>query len=251
MTYCCNNYTNSSALVNGIATVTIPAGTLAVGGDSFIVFYTPDANSANLYNGSSQDASVTVTAPPLPAISLAGTAVTIQPGAASGNTSAITITPSNGFTGSVALTAVLLSAPPGYNATYLPTFSFGTTTPCVISSTTACTATMTVTTTAATSGALAYPRLPWYAAGGPALAGVLLLLLPQRRRRWLTFFALLTLITLAGGVSSCGGGSTGGSGGGGGGGGGIAGTTAGTYTVTVTGTSGGLSAQTTVTVTVQ
>jgi len=251
MTYCCNNYTNSSALVNGIATVTIPAGTLVVGGDSFIVFYTPDANSANLYNGSSQDASVTVTAPPLPAISLAGTAVTIQPGAASGNTSAITITPSNGFTGSVALTAVLLSAPPGYNATYLPTFSFGTTTPCVISSTTACTATMTVTTTAATSGALAYPRLPWYAAGGPALAGVLLLLLPQRRRRWLTFFALLTLITLAGGVSSCGGGSTGGSGGGGGGGGGIAGTTAGTYTVTVTGTSGGLSAQTTVTVTVQ
>ncbi len=245
-----SSYTATLPLNSGSVTFTIPAGSLEAGQYSWLANYVPDANSASLYYQSfSPRADGSVTAPPA-AISLAGVNVSIQPGAASGNTSAITVTPSNGFTGSVALTAELIGTPPGFNATYLPTFSFGSTTPCAITSTTACTATMTVTTTAATSGALAYPRLPWYAAGGPALAGVLLLLLPRRRRRWLAFFALLTVITLAGGLSSCGGGSSGGSGGGGGGGGGIAGTTAGTYTVTVTGTSGGLSAQTTVTVTV-
>lgn len=247
------SYTASLPLSGGSVAFTVPAGSLNVGEYNLQANYVPDANSANLYYQSlSQFATVDVTAPPA-GISLTGTAVTIEPGAVTGNTSTITVTPSNGFTGNVALTAVLASGPTGYNTTYQPAFSFGSTTPCAIGSTTACTATMTVTTTAPTSGALAYPRLPWHAAG-PALAGILLLLLPQRRRRGLRFFAILTVMALAGVISSCGGGgtgSTGGGGGGGGGGGDVAGTTAGTYTVTVTGTSSGLSAQTTITVTVQ
>ncbi len=244
------SYTASLPLMSGSVAFTIPAGSLNVGYDSLLVSYTPDASSANLYSSSRQFAVVIVATLP-PVISLTGTAVTIQPGAATANTSTITITPSNGFTGGVTLSTGLASGPSGYNTTYQPAFSFGSTSPCVVSGTSACTATMTVTTTAATtSGALGYPRLPWYAPGGPALAGVLLVLLRKQRRRWLSLLALLTVMTLAGGISSCGGGSSGGSGGAAGGG-GIAGTTSGTYTVTVTGTSGSLSAQTTVTLTVQ
>ena len=164
------SYTASLPLNSGSATFTVPAGSLNVGTYYWLASYTPDANSASVYFSSSQFANVTITAP-RPGISLAGTAVTIHPGAVTGSTSTITVTPSNGFTGSVALTAVLASGPSGYNAAYQPAFSFGSTTPCSISAATACTATMTVTTTAASSGALVYPRLPWYAAGGPALAG--------------------------------------------------------------------------------
>jgi hypothetical protein len=62
---------------------------------------------------------------------------------------------------------------------------------------------------------------------------------------------LLSLAFLAGGLISCGGGGSSNSGGGGGGGGGIAGTTAGTYTITVTGTSGSITETFIVNLTVQ
>jgi hypothetical protein len=54
---------------------------------------------------------------------ITGTAVTVAPGAATGNTSTITVTPSGNFTGKVALTATIASSPTG--AQYLPTLSFG------------------------------------------------------------------------------------------------------------------------------
>jgi hypothetical protein len=62
--------------------------------------------------------------------------------------------------------------------------------------------------------------------------------LVDRRRNWLTMLGLLALFVSIGAVGCGGGGGSGGSGGGGGG--GNAGTTPGTYTVTVTGTSGSL-----------
>jgi FtsH-binding integral membrane protein len=122
-----------------------------------------------------------------------------------------------------------------------------------ITGTSAGTATLTITTTAATSAALALPKrngVPWYAAGGAALAGVLFFGIPARRRSWRTMLGMLVfLAALTGGVLTSG---CGGSGGGGGGGGtGSPGTTAGTYTVTVTGTSGTTTATGTVTLTVQ
>jgi hypothetical protein len=83
---------------------------------------------------------------------------------------------------------------------------------------------------------LSYPKhggVPWYATGGAILSCILLIGIPKRRRNfWNALGMLVMLITLASGMIACGGG---------GGGGGtthqtIPGTTAGSYTVTVTGT---------------
>jgi hypothetical protein len=160
------------------------------------------------------------------------------------------VTPAGGFTGSVALTAAVTSSPAG--AQYPPTLSFGSTTPVGITGTTAGTAMLTIFTTAATSASLFHPKrpgLPWYATGGATLACLLLFGIPARRRSWRMMLGMLMfLVALTGGVLACGGG---GSGGGGGGGGGISGTTAGAYTITVTGTSGSTTATGTVILTVQ
>jgi hypothetical protein len=224
---------------------------IAVGTDTLAATYTPDANSSQTYNTSTGTASVTVTTAVNPSFAIGGTAVTLLRGATTGNTSAITITPTGGFTGTVALTAALTSSPAG--AQYPPTFSVGSTSPVSINGTTAGTATLTISTTAATSAALALPKrpgVPWYVAGGATLAGLLLLGIPARRRNWRTMLGMIALlVALAGGMLACGGGGSGG--GGGGGGGGISGTTAGTYTITVTGTSGSTTANGAVTLTVQ
>jgi hypothetical protein len=237
----------ATALNSGSATFNIPAGALATAADTLTATYTPDSASSTIYNSASNTATITVTTVP-PNFALSGTAVTVAPGATTGNLSTITVTPSGGFTGSVALTAALTSSPAG--AQYPPTLSFGSTSPVSITSTSAGTATLTVSTTAATSAALAYPKsrnVPWYAAGGTLLAGLLLFGIPARRRSWRTMLGMLCLLVgFGGGVLACGG-----SGGGGGGdGSGNPGTTAGTYTVTVTGTSGSLTQTTTLTVTV-
>ena len=188
---------------------------------------------------------------PTPSFTISGTSVTVTPGATTANTSTTTVTPAGGFTGSVALTAVIATSPSG--AQYPPTLSFGSTTPVSITGTTAGTATLTFNTTAATSAAVVYPKrhvVPWYAAGGATLACILLFGIPARRRRWQTMLGALSLfVALSGGLLACGGG--GGGSGGGGGGTGNPGTTAGTYTVTVTGTSGSATETGTVTLTVQ
>src|ERR1019366_3189018 len=170
-----------------------------------------------------------------------GTAASVAPGATTGNTSTITVTPAGGFTGSVSLTAAITSSPAG--AQYPPSLSFGSTSPVSITGTTAGTATLTINTMAPSSASLLLPKRPggsWYVAGSATLACLLLFGIPGRRRRWRTMLGmLLFLVALTGSVLACGGGG-GGSGGGGRGGGGSSnpGTTAGTYTVTVTGTSG-------------
>jgi hypothetical protein len=176
-------------------------------------------------------------------LTISGTAVIVTPGATTANTSSITVTPATGFTGSVTLSAAVTSSPAG--AQYPPTLSFGSTSPVSINGTTAETATLTITTTAATKAALVQPKhpgLPWYAAGGATLACLLLFGIPARRRKWRTLLGMLALLAaLMSGVFACGGGGSAGGGSGGGGGGGgtsIPGTTAGTYTITVTGTSG-------------
>jgi len=187
-----------------------------------------------------------------PAFSIAATSVTLASGATTGNSSTITLTPSGGFTGSITLTAAITNSPAG--AQYPPTLSFGSKSTVDITGTTPVTATLTVTTKAATSSAMIYPKrggVPWYAAGGPALAFVLFCGIPARHRNRRTVFGMLALLVmLAGGVLSCGGGG-GGSGGGGGGGTGNPGTTAGSYTITVTGTSGTTTATGTVALTVE
>lgn len=201
--------------------------------------------------GSSVSSTTGLTAVTPPSFAIAGTAVTVAPGATTGNTSTITIAPAGGFTGGVALTAAITASPSG--AVYPPTLNFGATTPASITASAAGSATLTITTTASTSApctsANQTPRqLPWYAGGGAVLACLFLIGIPARRRRWQSMIGmLLLLVAFVGGLMACGSG-----------GGGIAcpalstsGTTAGTYTVTVTGASNALTETGTVTLTVQ
>ena len=234
-------YTSPPAtLAAGSATITIPGGSLIAGIYSLTATYTPDAASASIYGSATGSSSVMVTAP-APSFTIAGTAVSIQRGASVGNTSTITITPSGGFVGGVTLSASITSSPTG--AQLPPTFSFGSTSPASITSANAATATLAISTTAATSSGLEYPAHPgsrWYSTCGAALAGILLLSIRARRRRWQTTLGILVLVfSITCGVFACGGGSSDSSGGGGGGG-ANSGTTAGTYTITVTGTSGAI-----------
>jgi hypothetical protein len=218
--------------VNTTSTTTVGAYAVTVTGVSGAITQSTTVN-------------VTVTAyVPPPSFTLTGTSVTLSHGATTGNTSTITITPSGGLTGSVALTAALTASPNG--AVDPPTFSFGSTTPVNITGTSGATATLTITTTGSTSAFLARPKFrsaPWGATGGAALACLLFLGIPIRSRRWRAMIGSIALFAfLIGGLSGCGGGGKQSSG--------NSGTTAGLYTITVTGISGQVSETTTVNLTV-
>jgi beta-glucanase (GH16 family) len=237
------SYTSAaSTLSRGSVTINVPAGSLAIGADTLTADYSGDGN----YSPATGTSSVTVTTTVNSSFTVSGTTATINPGTTTGNTSTITVMPSGGFTGSVVLTATITSSPNG--AQDVPTLSFGATSPVSITGATAGTATLTITTTAATVASETQPKrpgVPWYAAGA-TLACLLLFGIPVRHRSWRTMLGLLALlVALSGSLLACGGG------GGGGGGTTIPGTTAGTYTVTVTGTSGSSTATSTVAVTVQ
>ena len=186
---------------------------------------------------------VTVSANVAPTFTLSsGGAITISsPGATTGNTTTISVIPGGGFTGNVILSAAVATAPSG--ATDPPTFSFGATSPVDITGATAGTGTLTVTTTAPAAAFLIRPKsngAPWYAVGGATLACLLLVGIPASRRRWKSMLGLLALLAiLTGGLAGCV--HKSGSG---------RGTTAGSYTITVTGTSGSIAQTTTVTLTV-
>ena len=168
----------------------------------------------------------TVTVTPVPTFVVAGssTSLTIAPGAATGNTVPISVTPSNGFTGTVSLSCSISPVA----ASHPVTCSLSPTS-VTISGTTPQTSTLTILTTAASVGENRMERLLW-PAGGTTLALVMLIGVPRRRRSWLAMAAVLALFVSVG-AAGCGGGS-------GNGGSGNSGTTAGAYTVTVTGTSG-------------
>jgi subtilase family serine protease len=165
-------------------------------------------------------------------------AITIASPGGSG-TSTITVTPSGGFTGSVALACAVTATPLGAIDTPGCTVS----TPGAITGTTPQTATLTVSTTAA-SAQLDQPILPFdrllKTGGGLSLAALLCLLLPARRRRLPALLAVFLLCLVCAFATGCGGSGSSGSGGGG-----NSGTTLGSYTVTVTGTASGATTQTT------
>ncbi len=238
------------------ATVTIDLTTVPAGAQTLTLTYSGDGN----YNGSTGTVNVTGTGGggggSTPTYTLAPTAatLTIANSSATTNTAQTTlnITPANGFSGGVGLTCTV-TGPAGAQAA--PTCALAASSVTINSA--AATDTLTITATPPTSAALHSPfnelERRWYAGGGVALGCVLLLGIPGRRRAleragWLRLFGVL-LLMVAGGALGCGGGGSGGSGGGGGG--GNPGTTAGAYTVTVTGTSGAIVKTATVTVNVQ
>ncbi|MEO6805109.1 MAG: protease pro-enzyme activation domain-containing protein [Edaphobacter sp.] len=178
------------------------------------------------------------------------TTVTVQPGAtASGVT--LTVTPANGFTGSVNFTATNNDGLTG-TATFTP--------PTVNVTTGAVTTSLVVQAFQTTTAQLTRPglkpqhpsgKVPWYAAGSGATLACMLLFLRPRRRRWGALLAAVLSIALFT-AAGCGGNTSTTSGGGGGGGGST--TTpasAGTYTFTITAVSGTLVHSTQVTVVVQ
>ena len=167
--------------------------------------------------------------------------VTVAPGSA--GTATITLTPTNGFTGAISLSCLVTTSIASPND--MPTCSIPTS--ATISGSTAQTVTLTMNTTAATAGMTMPTNLFWPAAGGTALALLGFLAVPRRRRNWLLMLGILAL-ALGAAVTGCGGGT--GSTGGGGGGSSNPGTTAGNYTVTVTATSGTITQNTAVTLTV-
>lgn len=182
-----------------------------------------------------------------PGFKVSGTAVTVTPGTAIGNTSTITVTPTGGFTGTVSLNCAFSTNAATDPATCSIPASV------TISGATAQTAMLTVNTTAATTGGCSsangmHKKASWYAGGSTILAWVLLFGIPAQRRRWAARLGMLALlITLTSGVLACGGGGAGvncnvaGN----------PGTTAGTYTVVVTGTSGAITQTGAVSLTVQ
>jgi subtilase family serine protease len=242
------SYTSAAATIsNQSATIVIPAGTLPVGNGLITAAYTPDSASASIYTSATGGYPITVV--PLSAVGFAieADSLTLTAGQSTNNTELVALAPLYGFTGSVALSASVTSAPP--NSQFPPTFSFGSNSPVTIASGVGGSATLTITTTAPSQSNVkkTAKTFSWYAAGGAPLVCLVLLFTPGRRRRWRAMLGLSALLVfLGGGISACGGsGGSGGSGSGGSsgtpsGGTTASGTTAGRYVVTITGTSGNI-----------
>jgi Chitobiase/beta-hexosaminidase C-terminal domain/FG-GAP-like repeat len=174
------------------------------------------------------------------------TSLTVTPGTTTGNTGPISVAGTNGFTGIVDLTCSVSTTLTGLND--MPTCSLNPTS-VTISGAAAETSTLTVNTTAASSAENQKRSLFWPSASGATFGFVLLFVRPRKRKDRVAIIGLL-LVFVSTGLIACGGGTNGS--GGGGGGGGNTGTTPGAYTITVTGTSGPVSAKVgTVALTVQ
>jgi hypothetical protein len=252
---------SSTVTISGNAPTTIPLSIQTQPGTT-PQQYTLNVNavdsSGNLIpNTNTAIVAVTVTAP-APSFALTNTTVSIATPGGSG-TSTITITPSNGFTGTVALTCAVTGPATAVDP---PTCSVAA--PPAITGTTAVSATLTVNTAAASSSSNATGQAAtafrnqhnrmFALGGGGALVAFLFFGLPLRRPRTKTLLSLLLLGAFAASVMGCGGAQK------------AAnpvttpdnpvttpdnpGTTVGSYMVTVTGSSGALTASTTVAVTV-
>jgi trimeric autotransporter adhesin len=164
------------------------------------------------YSGDStygpEETKVTFTVSPgttLP-FSLSGTPVSLEPGATTGNTSTISVTP-NAFTGAVYLSCALTSSPSG--AQHPPTCSIP---PSVtITGTSTVTAALTVNSTAPSSGMCLWrPMSPqaWGAVNASAaIAAVFLLVAFTERRSWKRLAGLLCVIVAFSTLAGCGNGT--------------------------------------------
>jgi hypothetical protein len=174
-----------------------------------------------------QEATVELSVTGAPAFVASGNpdaSITIEPGATSGNTATIAVIGTNGFSGTVNLTCAITPAA----AKDPPTCSLSPTS-LAISGTTAAASLLTITTVAPGSALSRRENPLWPFTEGTALAVLLFVFVPRRRRNWLALGVLLALAVSLGAMG-CGGHS------------GAPGTSPGSYTVTVTGTSGSTNA---------
>ncbi len=238
------SYTSTAAtLSGGGASFSIPAGTLTASLNNVWVNYSGDSNYVPVTP--SAGAIVNVVSGASTGFTISGTSVTVKAGATTGNASTITVTAFGNFKGDVYLTAAITSDPSG--ASYPPTFSFSSSDPIVGVS--PGTTDLVIATTApvpCTQTSQVRHGIPLQA-GGAALACLLFFFLPLRRRGWEKLLGMvLLLMAFSSGMLACGGSSGGGSCKNG-----IAGTTPGTYTISLTGTSGLAKATGTVSLVVQ
>ncbi len=244
--------TTTATLSGGKATINFSTAGVSSGFHTISAVYSGDSINASSKNSITADI-VSSTAPDFSFTPCTATTSAL-PGAAAPGVS-FTVTPVNGFTGTVTFSASSLDAVDA-------TFAFTPTT---------------VTTSGTTSFVLyAYasdaittqgrnrlkatakqepPRAPWYVpASGATLACALLLVLP-RRRRWSALLAVVLSVAALGAAIGCGGSSSSNSGGGGGGGGTTTPAAPGTYNILVTATAttsaGSVAHSTNVTFTVQ
>ncbi|MCU1222676.1 MAG: Multicopper oxidase [Edaphobacter sp.] len=203
------------ALTSGTATYTLNTAALTSGGHNISATYSGDTtysgSKGTLLASSGSIAPIDVVSSTLPDFSItpcaAPTAVR-SGGTAPGVT--FTLTPFNGFKGSIALSAVADSA-------VAASYSFSVT-PVVINSTTGVTTSFVLTafqqnSQTATgmvklaSNTPSSGRRPWYAAGsGAALACMMLLTLPRRRRLGALLAVVLSVAALT--AVGCGGGTS-------------------------------------------
>ncbi len=236
-------YTSSAtSLSSGSASITIPANALAAGTDTLTATYSGDAN----YLSASGTASIAVTQAPNPSFTISAGNLSVKAGATSSNSTTITIAPTDGFTGSVMLTAQITSGPIGAGVSY-PILALGAGNPVSITGTSSGTITLTIFTNPVISAQAKPSVRPGgrFAAGWLTLAGVFPFCILVRRSRIRSFFLCLVCVAvLAGCISGCGGGgpSTFADQGG---------TPTGSYIVTITGTSNTADATGAFTLTVQ
>jgi trimeric autotransporter adhesin len=219
----------SSSLVVGTTAATTPgAYVIAVTGT--------DAATRTIIETTNVNVSVTP-APVNPSFTLTNSgSLTIAPGATSGNTATITVTPSGGFAATVNLSCAVTTAivNPSYPVTCTLPSSV------TVTGATGATATLTVNSTSATTTAQNAPMHRGFAAvGGAFFAMTMFFCVPFRRRRWGHLAALLGVVLFASAIGCGGSGSQGTSKSG------NPGTTAGTYVVTITGSSAGVTTQAT------
>lgn len=234
---------SGSAIALSGLTATSAAITFTTGTHTVTATY---SGSTVFGSSTSTGATVTVTLATF-TLSATPTTLSLAPGATTGNTATLSYTPTSGFTGTVIQSCSVAFT--GSGATVdTPTCSLST--PTVSVSGTTSGGTLTIYSTAPnvqTLKALAINRGGRTGLGGVAFATLLLLLIPGTRRRALRNWRGLAMLLVATAAvltaSGCGsGGKTQTT---------PVGTTAGNYSVTVTGTSGTLTASTVVTLTIQ
>jgi hypothetical protein len=217
-------YSSTQTLSGGTASFTIPANTFASAG---AVTLTATYSGDSTYASSSGTASFTVTGGTGPTGTFTLAAITnpasISPGSTASATA--TVTASGGYAGTVTLNCRLTTSPGG--AVNLPSCSPSGTISLSASATSG-TATLNVTTTPITTSQLRKPDSGngMFGAGGAVLALLVFLGIPARRRSWRAMLGMVVLLVTLASMSACGGGSVSTTT--------IPGTTAGTYTFTVT-----------------
>ena len=227
--------TLNDGAVAELATFTIPGASLASGANTLTASYPGDTNYSAAANVST---TVTVSGSSTGAgFSIAGPAAGITVASVGGTgTGVITISPTGGFNGAVTLSCKF---PVQIGGGVSPTCSVPSSV--TIANNAATTATVTVSTStgsAALSTDTPLHRL-LFGGSGVALGALLLFGIPARRRSWRMMLVALFAVGLLGAVG-CGSSSNSGNGG----------TSTGSYTLTITGTSGSTTVSTPISVVV-